>query len=131
MFNSQDQVSILKPKSINIVSAMLFALAIVNVPAAFMGSAVILVTNHAMKSIPGGLEYSALRAIPFVAPVSLMGMISLPLLLLAAFQIRSGSQSAWKISLCILVAVLVGSAITSFLTTYLISPIYSITSSDR
>ncbi len=118
-----------KPKTINLLSNLVFLLALINIPAAFAGSISILVTNQAMmKGNPGGLEYSMIKAIPFIGLISLPGIISLPLLLLAAIKIRSGSPKAWKSGLIILIAILLTNLLTGFLTAALMSPIYSATS---
>lgn len=116
-----------KPKSINLLSNLIFLLALVDIPSAFAGSILLLVTNHAMAS-SHELDYSFLKVIPFIGPISLPGIISLPLLFLAAIKVRSGSQSAWKFCLIVLIAIFIMNIITGFLTTSLISPIYSASS---
>ncbi|MBU3942187.1 MAG: hypothetical protein KKF74_04720 [Nanoarchaeota archaeon] len=122
-----NEPSLNKPKSVNVLSNLFLVLALLNIPGAFTGSAMVLILNHTMKSIPGGLEFSALKAMPFVGLISVPGMIAFPLLLLAALKIRSGSLSAWRLSLFILVMVIVVNIATGFLTRSLVNPIYQAT----
>lgn len=123
---AQESTATAKPKIATFFSVVLFLLALLNIPSAFAGSFVVLVLNRAMSNIPGGLEYSGLRALPFLWLVSLPSILMLPLLFFAAIKVKSGSQSGWTTSLVVLVIFLLSSLLTGFLVTSLVGPLMNI-----
>ena len=104
-----------KPKSVNLISQLFFVIAIANFYSAFVGSALILVLNYKVASIPGILEFEALKAMPHIGLISIPGMIALPLILYAYLRVKSGSLAGWKISIIILSLVFIFQIILGFI----------------
>lgn len=116
-----------RPKVIKVISNLFLGLALFSMPGAFAGSAMVLASNKALIPIPGQLEFEIFKAMPYVGLISVPGIMAVPLLLLAALKIKSGSFSAWKLSLFILILVIIVNITTGFLARLLVDPIYQAT----
>jgi hypothetical protein len=116
------QVLVEKPTSVKVLTAILFFIAIINTPSAFLGTILILILNKAISSLPGSLDFSIIQATPLIGVISIPSMVMVPCLFYAAFKVKTGSPSSWKIGFSILLLFVFVSILTGILTAKFITP---------
>lgn len=128
--NNQSEGELLKPKSVTVVSFFYWILAWTSLGSSLLGGSTIQIMNNAMKiGQPGSLDYSFIRAVPFVPLFSIFGVISCLAYFYAAFRISSGSKTAWKIGLFTIIGVDVFGVLYGLVIALLMGNLYAKTAS--